>query len=98
MSCISVMILHTSYFRMQTADKAQQAFSYSSIPTLFNAVPALEKLYATWEKQRSMPEARPFKNALDAGLKKVNEYYEKTSASDAHIMAMRIYIFFLLQI
>ena len=45
-----------------------------------------------------MPEARPFKNALDAGLKKVNEYYEKTSASDAHIMAMRIYIFFLLQI
>ena len=35
--------------RVQTADKAQQAFSYSSIPTLCNAVPALEKLYATWE-------------------------------------------------
>ena len=43
------MILHTSYFQMQTADKAQQAFSYSSIPTLFNAVLALKKLYATWE-------------------------------------------------
>lgn len=84
---------------MQTADKAQQAFSYSSIPTLCNAVPALEKLYATWEKQRSMPEARPFRNALDAGLAKVNEYYEKTSASDAHIIAMRIYFYyFLLQI
>ena len=76
---------------MQTADKAQQAFSYSSIPTLYNAIPALEKLFATWEKQRDMPETERFKNALDAALQKVNEYYEKTSESDAHIMAMRIY-------
>lgn len=90
-SCIFSTILLTFYFRMQTADKAQQAFSYSSIPTLWNAVPALEKLYSTWEKQRGMPEAEPFINALNAGLKKVNEYYEKTSASDAHIMAMRMY-------
>ena len=80
-------------FRVQTADKAQQAFSYSSILTLCNVVPALEKLYATREKQQNMPEAKPFKKALDVGLKKVNEYYKKTSESDAHIMAMRIYFY-----
>jgi hypothetical protein len=79
---------------VQTADKAQQAFSYSSIPTLSNAIPALEKLYTTWEKQRVLPEAEPFKHALDAALKKVNEYYVKTSESDAHIMAMRMFLFY----
>ena len=84
---------------MQTADKPQQAFSYSSIPTLCNVVPAFKKLYATWEKQQSMPEARSFRNVLDAGLKKVNKYYEKTSESDVHIMAMCIYFYcFLFQI
>jgi hypothetical protein len=92
-SFIYLSVKHTFDSRVQTADKAQQAFSYSSIPTLSNAVPALEKLYATWEKQRDMPEAKPFKNALDAALKKVNEYYKKTSESDAHIMAMRMYLF-----
>ena len=39
-----------------------------------------------------MPEAEPFKNALNAALRKANEYYVKTSESDAHIMAMRIYV------
>ena len=89
---VLIYIFDTSiYFdlRVQTADKAQQAFSYSSIPTLCSAVLALEKLYATWEKQRDMPEAEPFKVSLDAALKKVNDYYQKTSDSDAHIMAMR---------
>jgi hypothetical protein len=72
----------------QTADKAQQAFSSVTVPTLCNAVPALEKLYATWEKQRALPEAKPFKSALDAAMAKVDEYYIKTAESDAHIMAM----------
>jgi hypothetical protein len=72
----------------QTADKAQQAFSSATVPTLCNAVPALEKLYATWEKQRALPEAKPFKSALDAAMAKVDEYYIKTAESDAHIMAM----------
>ena len=77
------------------ADKAQQAFSYSSIPTLSNAIPALGKLYTSWEKQQDLPEpdAEPFKNTLEAALKKVNEYYVKTSESDAHIMAMRMSLF-----
>ena len=53
-------------------------------------VPALKKLYATWEKQHNLPEARSFKSALDAGMAKVDEYYKKTAESDVHIMAMRM--------
>ncbi|KAF9553128.1 hypothetical protein CPC08DRAFT_244830 [Agrocybe pediades] len=32
------------------ADEAQQAFSSDSAPTLFKALPAIEKMYAAWEK------------------------------------------------
>jgi hypothetical protein len=54
-------------------------------------VPALEKLYATWEKQCTLPEAKPFERALralKAAMAKVDEYYKKTAESDVHIMAM----------
>jgi hypothetical protein len=34
---------------------------------------------------------RTFKNALDAAADKLNEYYEKTAESDAHILAMCAY-------
>ena len=60
-----------------------------------NAVPALEKLYATWEKQCALPEAKPFEHAINAAMAKVNEYYMKTADSDAHIMAMRTNYLFL---
>ena len=79
----------------QTAEKAQQAFSSSTIPTLGNAVPALEKLYMTWEKQQDQPESAPFQDAIDAAMAKINEYYVKSAESDAHIMASTIYIFHL---
>ena len=65
-------------------------FSSATVPTLCNAVPALEKLYATWEKQCTLPEAKLFESALDAGMAKVDEYYMKTAESDVHIMAMRM--------
>ncbi|KAF8810030.1 hypothetical protein BYT27DRAFT_7092899, partial [Phlegmacium glaucopus] len=76
---------------LATAEKAQQAFSSSTVPMLCNAVPALEKLYTTWEKQQEQPEAAPFQDAIDAAMEKINQYYEKTAESDAHIMAMREY-------
>ncbi|KAF8814624.1 hypothetical protein BYT27DRAFT_7081859, partial [Phlegmacium glaucopus] len=76
---------------LATAEKAQQVFSSSTVPTLCNAVPALEKLYTTWEKQQEQPEAAPFQDAIDMAMEKINQYYEKTAESDAHIMAMREY-------
>ena len=80
-----------AYFPYQTAEKAQQAFSSSTVPTLWNSVPALEKLYTTWEKQRELHEVASFRVAIDAAMVKINEYYVKTAESDAHIMAMSEY-------
>jgi hypothetical protein len=45
-------------------------------------------MYSKWEKLRETSEAKPFRAALDAALAKINEYYEKTADSDAHVMAM----------
>ena len=79
-----------TYKDFQIADAAQQAFSSERLPTLYNTIPALEKMYSKWEKLRETPEAEPFRPALDVALAKVNEYYEKTAESDVHIMAMHM--------
>jgi hypothetical protein len=57
-------------------------------PTLFNAIPALETLHTAWAGKAEKFKYRSFKDALNAAMAKLNEYYEKTADSDAHILAM----------
>jgi len=76
---------------IQHADKAQQAFSSEKTPTLFNAIPAIEALHAAWSSRAGRAKYRPFKSALDAATTKLEEYYEKTAESDAHVLAMCLY-------
>ena len=67
---------------------AQQAFSAATVPTLYNALPAIEALHASWYKRIDRVKYAPFKDALITATIKLDEYYTKTSASDAHILAM----------
>jgi len=69
-------------------DKAQQAFSSVHVPTLFNAVPAVEALHSVWHNQSTKSKYAPFHDALNAATAKLGEYYEKTADSNAHILAM----------
>jgi len=69
-------------------DIAQQAFSSKMNPTLSNALPAVEALHAAWSKRAVKPKYAVFKDALDAATAKLDEHYQKTAASDAHILAM----------
>lgn len=73
---------------LQYADDAQHAFSATSRPTLHNALPALERMYAEWEKASNKPRYEKFVPALTAGMAKLDEYYQRSGASDAHIIAM----------
>ena len=75
-------------FLLQYADDVQQAFSADKYPTLYNALPAIEKLYSSWEKASKKWKYDVFAPALVEGMSKLNEYYEKTAASDSHMMAM----------
>jgi hypothetical protein len=69
-------------------DNAQQAFLAATTPTLHHALPALEKMYKCWEKSAEKPRYQAFVPALTAGMKKLDEYYQHSAESDAHIMAM----------
>ena len=66
----------------------QQAFSAGARPTLHNALPAIEKMYSAWQKASEKPRYSIFKPALEATMAKLDEYYQRTAESDAHIIAM----------
>ena len=72
----------------QHADNSQHAFSASSRPTLHNTLPALERLYSEWEKASKKARYEKFKPALVAGMAKLDEYYQRSGTSDAHIIVM----------
>ena len=80
---------------VQFADNAQEAFSSYSTPTLHHVLPTLEKLYVSWEKAASKERYQSFIPALDAGMAKLDEYYQRSAESDAHIMAMGTVAFIL---
>jgi len=55
---------------------------------LHKALSAIEALYTAWEKASKKARYIPFQPALEAALEKLNEYYQKTAESDAHIIMM----------
>ncbi|KAH0833152.1 hypothetical protein J3R83DRAFT_12173, partial [Lanmaoa asiatica] len=70
------------------AKKAQHTFSTDTGPTLHTALPALEALHKVWLIHKRGFKYIDFSAALKAGVNKVFDYYEHTSSSDAHIIAM----------
>jgi hypothetical protein len=56
--------------------------------TLHLAIPALEQLHTMWSKHAMTVKYACFWSALNEALKKVNEYYEKTSTSNVYTFAM----------
>jgi hypothetical protein len=73
---------------IQYTNDAQQVFSSSSTLSLQNALPALERLHMAWEKASSKSQYSCFILALDAGMAKLNQYYQCSAELDAHILAM----------
>ena len=85
----TLILLNTNLTKLlKHADESQHAFSASSRPTLHNALPARERLHAKWEKASKKPCYKIFKPAITAGMAKIDEYYQRSGASDAHIIAM----------
>jgi len=70
------------------ADNAQHAFSSDWVPTLHLALPALEALHKAWSTRSARIKYLAFVTALDAGLVKIAEYYNRTAESDAYTFAM----------
>ncbi|KAJ7824706.1 hypothetical protein B0H13DRAFT_2123527 [Mycena leptocephala] len=70
------------------AENSQHKFSSDLKSTLHLALPALESLYAGWTKCTEDLKYSDFSDALREALEKVDEYYQKTSSSNAYMFAM----------
>jgi hypothetical protein len=51
-------------------------------------LPALESLHAGWSQLAADPQYAHFVPAIEQALQKVDEYYQKTSNSNAYTFAM----------
>jgi hypothetical protein len=74
----------------QHAEECQHKFSSDLKSTPHLALPALESLHAGWTKCAADPQYSHFADALEQALEKVDEYYQKTSNSNAYMFAMGI--------
>ena len=50
-------------------------------------------MYSAWKKASEKPWYSVFKPALEAAMAKLDEYYQRTAESDAHIIAMGMFFF-----
>jgi hypothetical protein len=73
---------------MKHADRAQQAFSSDTGPSLHLALPALEALHKAWSARLGKDKYSSFTLALEAAIEKIAKYYEKTTDSDVFILTM----------
>ena len=55
---------------------------------LHRALPALEALHKAWKKRAERSKYFEFVPALNAGLTKIEEYYNRTAESDSYTFAM----------
>ncbi|KAG1867207.1 hypothetical protein DFJ58DRAFT_838212 [Suillus subalutaceus] len=87
---VHILILLESWLtsKLQYAELSQQSFSSEQGPMLHLALPALESLHSAWSSCSGRIKYLDFAEGLDAGIEKIAKYYEKSSSSDAHIMAM----------
>ncbi|KZS91374.1 hypothetical protein SISNIDRAFT_456638 [Sistotremastrum niveocremeum HHB9708] len=64
------------------ADWAQQAFSSDHNPSLYYAIPALERLHFPWNACLDNQKVKPYRNATEIGLDTVKEYYDRAADPD----------------
>lgn len=55
---------------------------------LWRALPALEELQTAWEKRRDDRRNVLYKDALSAGLKKLNKYYFRLDEKPSFVLAL----------
>ncbi|KAJ8503453.1 hypothetical protein ONZ45_g10852 [Pleurotus djamor] len=73
---------------LSAADKSQQAFSSDQESTLSLALPALEALHKAWSSRIDRSKYASFSAALQAGVDKIVEYYNRTADTDAYNVTM----------
>ncbi|KAG6824192.1 hypothetical protein H0H87_012297, partial [Tephrocybe sp. NHM501043] len=78
----------------QDANNIQQVFSSEKLPTLWRALPALERLLSAWEKKKDDPHYALYAEALEAGIAKILKYYLMLDSKPAFVLALLLHPYF----
>ena len=75
---------------LSVSERAQQSFSSDCGASVHLVLPALEAMHKAWLSQTSKMKYidAGLIVALNAGIEKIGEYYERSAESDAYIVAM----------
>jgi hypothetical protein len=77
---------------LQDSNWIQHHFSSERVPTLWTALPTLEKLLTQWEKKRDNPRFLIYHHAISDGLEKIKKYYNRLDRKPSYILALGMYL------
>lgn len=73
---------------MQDVDRMQQVFSFDRLPTLWQAIPAFERLQSAWEKKTKDKKYALYSPGIDGALEKLLKYYRAMDKTPLFILAL----------
>jgi len=84
---------HSPFFLVVTpflkdANSILHYFSSERHPTLWRAIPAIERLQSAWEAKRDHPRYELYSKALTDGLEKIRKYYLRFDEKPAYIVSL----------
>jgi hypothetical protein len=69
-------------------------FSSERLPTLWQALPAIEELQTTWEAKRDHKRFVQYKDAITDGLAKLQKYYSRLDRKPCYLLALALHPYF----
>jgi len=84
----SELDMNEAYVTSKDANRIQQHFSSDKKPTLWRALPAIERLQTAWESKASDPKYNLYRDALSDGLKKLKKYYTCFDEKPAYVLSL----------
>ncbi|KAG2031881.1 hypothetical protein BDR03DRAFT_875011 [Suillus americanus] len=76
------------------ANDTQQYFSSEQQPTLWHAIPAIEKLQTAWEMKNELLQFALYKEAIQKGLAKIRKYYSKLDDKPVYVLALVLHPYY----
>ena len=72
----------------QDSNDIQELFSSEQQPTLWCALPVLKELQTAWEDKQKLACFALYKDAINAGLSKLQKYYSGINTKPVFILAL----------
>ncbi|KAF8487806.1 hypothetical protein F5888DRAFT_1624190, partial [Russula emetica] len=79
---------------LKDSNDIQELFLSEKQLTLWRVLPALEELQTTWEDKRKLDRFLLYRDAIDAGLSKLQKYYSRIDTKPVFILALVLHPYY----